>query len=94
MGHVKSADVLQLPDGEGFFINQVFGKTLRGEGNNVFGIQRIPNSPYCTVTNLRYYPALAQKMSIVLKEGFLFRVTDRQGHVLDKPFLGSAVATD
>ena len=44
------------------------------------------------MTNLHYYLALAQKMSIVLKEGFLFRVTDRRGHVLDKPFLGSAVA--
>ena len=92
LGQVKSAVALHLQDGEGFLINQVFGKTLRGEGNNVFGIKQIPNSPYCPVTNLRYYLALAQKMSIVLKEGFLFCVTDRRGHVLDKPFLGSAVA--
>ena len=92
LGQVKSADVLHLPDGVGFLINQVFDKTLRGEGNNVFDIKRIPNSPYCPVTNLRYYLALAQKVSIVLKEGFLFRVTDRRGHVLDKAFLGSAVA--
>ena len=92
LGQVKSADVLHLPDGEGFLINQVFSKTLRGEGNNVFGIKRIPNSPYCPVTNLCYYLALAQKISIVLKEGFLFRVTDCRGHVLDKPFLDSAVA--
>ena len=92
LGQVKSADALHLLDGESFLINQVFGKTLRGEGNNVFGIKRIPNSPYCPVTNLHYYLALAQKMSIALKEGFLFLVTDRRGHVLDKPFLGSAVA--
>ena len=26
LGQVKSADVLHLPDGEGFLINQVFGK--------------------------------------------------------------------
>ena len=87
-GQVKSADALHLPN---VLINQVFGKTLRGEGNNVFGIKRIPNFPYCPVTNVRYYLALAQKMSIVLKEDFLFRVTDRRGHVLDKPFLGSTV---
>ena len=43
------------------------------------------------MTNLRYHLALAQKMSIVLKEGFLFSVTDCRGHVLDKHFLGSAV---
>ena len=67
LGQVKSADVLHLPNGEGFLISQVLGKTLRGEGDNVFGIKRIPNSPYCPVTNLHYYLALAQKMSIVLK---------------------------
>ena len=39
---------------EGFPITQVFNKTFRGEGHNVFGIKQIPNSPYCPVTNLLF----------------------------------------
>ena len=52
LGRVKSKDVLTLPGKSGFLINQVFGKTLRGNGSNVFGLKPMPGSPYCPVTNL------------------------------------------
>ena len=92
LGRVRSSDVLSLPDGKGFLINQVFGKTLRGNGANVFGLKQIPKSPFCPVTNIQYYLALSKKMDIDLQFGFLFRVTDRQGNISDAPFTGSAVA--
>ena len=47
LGRVKSSDVLTPPDGKGVLIHQVFGKTLRGNGANVFGLKQIPKSIYC-----------------------------------------------
>ncbi len=92
LGRIKSCDVLSFPDNKGFLFNQVFGKTLRGKGENVFGLKPVPNSPFCPVANLRFYVSLAEKMAINLKNGYLFRATDRQGNVTESPFVGSAVA--
>ena len=61
LGRVKTGDVLTLPEGKGFLINQVFGKTLRGNGNNIFGLKPIPNSSYCQVSNLRFYVSMAKE---------------------------------
>ena len=92
LGRVKTCDVLTLPQGKGLLINQVFGKTLRGNGNNVFGLKPIPNSSYCPVSNLRFYVSMAKEMTIDLKSGYLFRATDRSGNISDSPFIHSAVA--
>ena len=51
----------------------------------------VANSPFCPVYNLNLYVALARKMCIDLKDGFLFRATDPHGHVSESPFVGSAV---
>ena len=61
LGRVKSSDVLSLPDNKGFLINQVFRKTLRRNGSNVFSLKPIPNSSFCPVTNLCLYVALSEK---------------------------------
>ena len=58
----------------------------------MFGLKLVQGSPYCPVTNLRYYLALAGKMGVSLKDGFLFHVTDKRGYILDSPFVNSAVA--
>ena len=92
LGRVKSSDVLSLPDNKGFLINQVFGKTLCGNGSNVFGLKPIPNSSFCPVTNLHFYVALSGKMGVVLKGGFLFRATNPCGNITESPFVASAVA--
>ena len=92
LGRVKSSDVLSLEDGEGFLVNQAFGKTLRGNTKNVFGVKPIPSSPYCLVKNLTFYVSLAGKMSVDLKSGYLFRVSNHQGNIVDAPFAGSAVS--
>lgn len=91
LGRVKSVDVLAKYDGNSFVFNQVFGKTLRGNNSNVFAIQKVKNSPVCPVANLRIYLALACKLGVDLKTGFLFRSTNRQGNVTTKPFVGTAV---
>ena len=92
LGRVKSCDVLTTPDKKGFLINQVFGKTLRSNNNNVFGLKPICNAPYCPITNLRFYVAMAKEMGIDLKYGFLFRTSDRKGNISNSPFVGSAVS--
>ena len=55
LGRLKSSDVLRPPDGKGYLISQVFGKTLRGNQSNVFAEKPIPNSPYFPVRNLDFY---------------------------------------
>ena len=92
LGRVKADDVLTVQHGDGFLVNQVFGKTLRGNGANVFGIKPVKNTSYCPMSNLQFYIALTKKMSINLKGGYLFRVTNRHGQVTDSPFVGSAIA--
>ena len=92
LGRVKSSDVLTPPDEKGVLINQVFGKTLRDNGANVFGLKQIPKSNYSPVTNILYYLALSKKMDIDLRCGFLFRVTDLQGNISKDPFTGTAVS--
>ena len=91
LGRVKSSDVLALNDGKGYLINQVFGKTLRSNSRNVFGVKPVSNSPYCPVKNLSFYLSLVNMMSIDLKVGYLFRVLDYRNNVVDVLFVGSAV---
>ena len=91
LGRVKSMDILASSNNDGFIFNQVFGKTLRGNGSNVFAIQKIEDSPVCPVTNLRLYLSLCHRMSINLEGGYLFRTTDRQGRVSTTPYVGTAV---
>lgn len=92
LGRVKSVDILSLPDNEGYIFNQRFGKTLRGNGSNVFAIKKVENSPSCPVSNLRCYLTLTKKMSINLESGYLFRATDHRGYISEAPFVGSTVA--
>ncbi len=91
LGRVKSSDVLCLPNGEGYLVNQVFGKTLRGTQSNVFGIKQIVGAPYCPVANLAFYLSLAKLVAIDLSSGYLFRVLDHHKNVVNLPFERSAV---
>ena len=92
LGRINSSDVLTFLENKGFLFNQVFGKTLRGNGWNVSVLKPFPDSPFCPVTNLRFYVALAEKMSMDLRAGFLFRTTDHHENVTVSPFVGLAVA--
>ena len=92
LGRVMVSDVLTTPGNNAFIFNQVFGKTLRGNGSNVFAIREVPGSPVCPVKNLKCYLSVTKAAGINLNPGFLFRSTDRHGYVTDKPFIGTAVA--
>ncbi|KAJ7377687.1 hypothetical protein OS493_027249 [Desmophyllum pertusum] len=69
-----------------------FGKTLRGMDTNSFMVKRCHNPTICPVSNLRLYVDHCDLMSVNVRDGHLFRSTDRKGAVSDKPFVGSAVA--
>ncbi len=92
LGRVKAIDVLVSPENNGYVFNQVFGKTLRGNGSNVFAIKKVPGCSACPVKNLEIYLSLSSRMSIDLQTGYLFRTTDRHGHITENAFAGSAVA--
>ena len=49
-------------DSDGFLFNQTFGKTLRGQNNNVFAFKSCSNCTICPVANLRLYVKLADLM--------------------------------
>ena len=92
LGRVKASDVLVSPENNGYVFNQVFGKTLRGNGSNVFAIKKVQGSSACPVKNLEAYLSLSSSMSIDLGTGYLFRTTDRHGNITENAFTGSAVA--
>ena len=79
------------PNGKGYLINQVFGKTLPGNKSNVFAVKPIPNSPYCPIKDLDFYLSLAKMMNIDLNPGYVFLVLDHYGNTLNASFERSAV---
>lgn len=83
---------MALPDGDGFLFHHTFGKTLRGKDTNTFMVKKCRDHPFCPVANLRLYVDLCDLMSINLRDGYLFRSTNKKGAVSSKPFIGSAIA--
>ena len=92
LGRVKASDVLVSPGNNGYVFNQLFGKTLRGNGSNVFAIIKVQGCSACPVKNLETYLSLSSRMSIDLGKGYLFCTTDRHGNITENAFTGSAVA--
>lgn len=92
LGRLKTQEVFNLPDNEGLLFHHTFGKTLRGKHRHIFAVKPSSQPLLCPVANLRLYVTLSAYMNIDLKQGFLFRVTDHQGRVINQPFLGTAIA--
>ena len=55
-------------------------------------VKRCHDSTICPVSNLYLYVDLCDLMSVNVRDSYHFRLTDRKGAVLDKPFAGSAIA--
>ncbi len=89
LGNVKTPEILRFPSDDGFLFNHIWGKTLRDGTFNVFGIRRHPNSAICPVTAIETYVAICAELAIDLSKGYLFRPTNPQGDVVDKPLSGS-----
>ena len=91
LGRIFTKEVLTLPDDEGFLFKHTFGKTLRGKNSNTFMVKKCSNTTVCPVSNLRLYVQLCDLMPVNLRDGHLFRTTNKST-VSTSPFIGSAVA--
>lgn len=90
LGIVKTNEILRFPQDNGLLFNHVWGKTLRDGASNIFGIRRHHNPELCPVKAIETYVAICSELQIRLTEGYLFRPTNPQGHIINKPFTGSA----
>ena len=90
LGRIMLKEVLFFPDKSGILFGQGFGKTLRGDAQNVFAVRRCDNNALCPVKNFERYLSLCRLMGIDLQPGFLFRSTCGNS-VTEQPFVGSAV---
>jgi len=52
-------------------------------------MQRHPNPTLCPIKGIETYVEIAQELGISLSSGYLFRATNQQGHIVDKPLLSS-----
>ena len=75
---------------KGFLFKHTFGKTLTGKNSNTFMVKSCSNT-VSLVSNLRLCVQLCDLMTINLREGHLFRTTNKST-VSTSPFIGSAVA--
>ena len=92
LGRTLTKEVLSLPDNQGFIFRQSVGKTLRGKDFHVFAIRKCSNPLICPVSSLDRYVRLCKLFNVDLREGYLFRATDKSNKVAEKPFVGSTVA--
>lgn len=90
LGRIMLKETLFFPDNSGILFRQSFGKTLWGDGENVFAVHRCENNVVCPVKNFVPYLSLCCLMGLDLQSGFSFRTT-RANSVTEKPFVGSAV---
>ena len=89
LGQVKTSEIARFPDDNGFLFNHIWGKTLRDGSANIFGMRRHPNSTLYPIRAIETYVAISRELGIILSDGYLFRATNQQGHVVDKPLLSS-----
>lgn len=74
-----------------FLVNHIWGKTLKDGSSNIFGMHRHPNPTLCRIKGIETYVAITCELGISLSSGYLFRATNQQGHIVDKPLLSTTV---
>ena len=90
LGMVRTEEILRFPQDEGLLFNHVWGKTLRDGTSNVFGIRRHPNPELCPVKAIETYVAVASELRVSVTNSYLFRPTNPQAHIVNKPFTSSS----
>ena len=90
IGQLKTPEIARFPEDNGLLFNHIWGKTLRDGASNLFGMRRHPNPTLCLVKAIEAYVAVSHEVGVDLKQGYLFRATSSQGHVVDKLFSSSA----
>ena len=86
LGQFKTSELAHFLDDNGFLFNHVWGKTLRDDTSNLFGMR---NPTLCPIRAIETYVAFARELGISLSCGYLFRSTYHQGHIVDTPLLSS-----
>lgn len=81
LGQVRTNEILRFPNDDGLLFNHTWGKTLRGDRSNLFGIRRCANVKLCPVAAIERYMATTRAMQVDLTDGFLFRPTTAQGAI-------------
>ena len=89
-GMVRTGEILRFPQDDGLLFNHVWRKTLQDGTSNVFGIRRLPNPELCQVKAIETYVAVASELRVSVTNGYLFRPTNPQGHIVNKPFTSSS----
>ena len=89
LGQVKTPKIARFPDDNGLLFNHIWGKTLKDGSPNIFGMRHHPNSTLCPIKSIGTYVAIEHELGISLSSGYLFRVTNQQGHIVDKSLLST-----
>ena len=90
LGMVKTSEILRFPS-DGLLFNHVWWKSLQDGSSNMFGIRRYPNPYVCPVAAIESYVAVCQKLEIDISRGYLFRTTNSEGDIVDKPLVGNTI---
>ena len=85
------SEILRFSNDDGFLFNHIWGKTFRDSDQNVFGIQRKPQTAICPIRGIELYMDVARQIGINLTTSYLFCPTTTDNAVRDAP-LSSATA--
>ena len=91
LAQVNTSEILRFPNDDGLLFNHTWGKTLRGDRSNLFGIRRCANTQICPVAAIEKYMATTRAMQVDLTTGPLFRSTTPQGAISDSPVSSEAM---
>ena len=90
---LTSERLLELPNSEGILVSQIAGKTFSLDNPNTFILYKSKDVDICPVRHLHEYIAFSESLQIGLDTGYLFRVSDKAGQVINKP-MSSSLITD
>lgn len=91
LGQVKMLEILRFPNNDGCSFNHIWGKTLRDNDQNVFGIQRNLQTVIYPTRGVELYMDVARQIGINLTTTYLFHPMTTNNGVRDVP-LSSATA--
>lgn len=86
LSHVVSQEVKVLNDSSGLVFQHTFGKTLRGDKakHNTFVVKKCDDLEVCPVRALHNYVEFCRSHGVNLSTGYLFRIVNESGKVLDQ----------
>lgn len=88
---VKIQEILRFPQDDSLLFNYVWGKTLRDESSNLFGVRRHQNPSLCPVKAIETYMTVCSELGLDLSQGFLFRPTTPRGGIQNKQISSSTM---